>query len=176
MVDGNGGGNAYAVVSWLDDLRECAERLEVITALLESLDADADGVGAVQYDRPMVSIGAAKHDRIGESVAEREERAAALEAEAAELRAAIGNAVRVIAAAWRANRGECDGAFRYVLERYARGRGRQEAALSAGLGRYEAVLSARRVAPMIYGAAPHLFEPWRGAGRFGYFRFMRGEM
>lgn len=166
---------AFAVVSWLDDLRACAVRLADITALLEQMAANVDGLGAVRYDHPRVIRGAGKPDPIGERLADREEQAAELEAEAAELRAVIGNAARLIAAAWRANVGENDTAFLYVIEYYARGRGKREAARVAGLGRYDCALSARRVAGMIYDTAPEVFTRTGGAGLFGYRQFMRDK-
>lgn len=173
MVERNDEGKAYAVVSWLDDLRACAVRLADITALLEQMAANVDGLGAMRYDRPKVTGGGgAKADPIGEMLADREETAAALEAEAVELRAVIGNAARLIAAAWRANVGENDTAFLYVIEYYARGRGKREAARVAGLGRYDCALSARRVAGMIYDTAPEVFTRTGGAGLFGYWQFM----
>ena len=165
---------AFAVVSWLDDLRACAVRLADITALLEQMAANVDGLGAVRYDRPRVIRGAGNADPIGERLAEREEQAAALEAEAVELRAVIGNAARLIVAAWRANAGENDGHFRYVIEHYARGMEKRDAARVAGLGRYECALSARRVAGMIYESSPRTFAP-KGGERFGYRQFMKGK-
>ena len=151
-------GKCYRVACWLDSLSECARRLADVRGELEELEGDYSGVKAVRYDKPAIPRGTAKADLIGDLVAAREERAAELTAEADSLERAARCGERILSEAWEANAGTADAAFLYGIERYARGTEPTEAAKIAGLGRYAAKLSARKIAGMVYDSAPQLFS------------------
>ena len=157
MTEVNDEGKAFRVVCWLDSLEAHVRRLDDARAAMTQLEAEHDELKSSGGALERVSGVTYKPDRIGEHVARRDEKMAALSEEIELLERAARNAERTIREAWRANEGANDGAFRYVLERYARGASPEEAARVAGLGRFEARLSARRVAVMVYDSAPQLF-------------------
>ena len=166
-------GKAYRVMCWLDSLLACSTRLRGLRAELDAMREHDDGVRAVRYDRPRVSR-SANMDALCDRIAEKDEAARRLSGEASELEGAVHGAERAIGMAWLANRGVDDRAFKFVIERYARGAAPSEAAKSAGLGRFEAKLCARRVAPMIFDSAPWLFSKAEGdeTGYYGYWESM----
>ena len=157
----------YRVMLWLDDLESCRARLQSTVDAIERVNGLRDGLKAHRLDIPRTHNVDA--DAIGSMVVEREERLASLNAQACELTAALRGGARTIIEAWSANAGMNDGAFRYVVERYVRGRATHDAAKAAGLGKYEAKLAARRVAPMIYDSAPDVFG--MDVGEVGYYGY-----
>ena len=168
MIDAEG--KRFRVSCWLDSLAACADRLASVRAAMAVLYDGYDGIGAMRYDRPHVRGGSVKGDRIGDLVADREERAAQLSEEADMLAEAVGNAERAIRDAWKSNEGAADGAFRYIVERYVHGAPEADAVRAAGVGRYAAKISVRRAAGMIYDEHPEIFarEPGRWTDYYGY--------
>lgn len=162
------------VISWLDGVREARARLADIRDKLREMDEGADGLSCAKVRKDGVRISYTP-DKIGSMIAEREEVAAKLNAEAEFAEGRLRDACRTLQTAWDRNAGTDDPAFAYLLHRYVDGMSQADAAREVGTTIWGAKLYPRRVAALVYDSDPERFPPTvdeRFAEHgFGYWNF-----